>query len=174
MGIRLEPLKRGGKGYFMNSRIEGMTPNQKRFADRYIELIQQPGDKRRCATRAYRETLVLDRGIDALTHQGARMLRMPEVKFYIERQITKLKGHLYHLATEAKSEQVQLGATMNALDRVFGKPVQSTEVTGADGGPISVQSLGLIYERALKLNGGGEAGTKLRGAVGDDNPHGVA
>ena len=154
-----------------------MTPGQKRFADRYLELIQIPGDSRRKATQAYRDTVIGDVGIDARTHQGARILRMPEVKFYIEREVLKLKGHLYYLATEAKSESVQLGATINALDRVFGKPVQSTEVTGAGGGPISVESLGLIYARALKLNDGGVeegGGAELRGAVGGDNPDGVA
>lgn len=143
----------------------GMTVKQQNFADEYLRTGSACG-----AVRA-----VWNPGSAGNASSMARdNLKKPAVRFYIESQTNQLKQHLFGLALEAKSEQVQLGATINALDRVYGKAVQSTELTGANGGPISVQSLNLIYARALKLTDGGESGTDIRGAVGDNNPHVVS
>ena len=41
--------------------------------------------------------------------------------------------------TKSKDERVSLGALQTALDRGFGKAYQSMEVTGKDGGPMTLQ-----------------------------------
>lgn len=154
--------------YNAPGRIFGMTPAQKKFADKYLELLARdpktvPPHQRsgRVGSQAVRETYGGGRPPkdptkahrkDRASILAKELLLKPEIKFYIASQVEKLKEHLYYLSLNAKSENVQLSATINALDRVFGKPVQSNEITGANGGPISVQSLELIYSKALKLD----------------------
>lgn len=48
---------------------------------------------------------------------------------------------LAHICTAGESEAARVSAANALLDRGYGKPVQATEVTGADGGPIETTSV---------------------------------
>lgn len=45
---------------------------------------------------------------------------------------------LARLATKAESEAARVAAIKELLDRAYGKPKQSTEVTGLDQGPVAI------------------------------------
>lgn len=40
------------------------------------------------------------------------------------------------LAREGKTEQTRVAASKEILDRAYGRPAQSVEMTGKDGGPV--------------------------------------
>ena len=50
------------------------------------------------------------------------------------------------LAQKAASETVRLEANRALLDRGWGKPANTTEVTGKDGSPIVVQIIQAPYD----------------------------
>ena len=54
---------------------------------------------------------------------------------HTESCIRRIKG----LAAQAESETVRLEANRVLLDRGWGKPANTTEHTGKDGGPITVR-----------------------------------
>lgn len=66
----------------------------------------------------------------------------------------QIKGGGMDLALIA-DHRTRIAAARELLDRAYGKPKQQTEVTGADGGPVALQTLGVqdAAERraALKL-----------------------
>ena len=47
---------------------------------------------------------------------------------------------LAHVAKHGESENARVSAACALLDRAHGKPVQATELSGPDGGPVEHQS----------------------------------
>jgi len=45
---------------------------------------------------------------------------------------------LHQVMQSSESDAARVAAAAHILDRAYGKPKQSTELTGADGGPIAV------------------------------------
>jgi hypothetical protein len=53
---------------------------------------------------------------------------------------------LWKLANEGKTEDIQLRATVEILDRGHGRPTQTQLVGGAEGGPLLVEFLRSLPE----------------------------
>lgn len=53
-------------------------------------------------------------------------------------------ARLAYLMEFAESEQAQIAAAKELLDRGFGKSVQAIETSGPDGGPIQISQIQLV------------------------------
>jgi len=51
---------------------------------------------------------------------------------------------LVHVATQGESEAARVSAASAILDRGFGKPQAAVELTGAEGGPVAFEAIGLV------------------------------
>jgi|CXWK01.1.fsa_nt_gi phage terminase small subunit len=60
-------------------------------------------------------------------------LTKPNIVAYFENVAEKVASNMYHLALNAESEQVQLGAGKDILDRAGYKPVEKSELSNPDG-----------------------------------------
>jgi hypothetical protein len=71
--------------------------------------------------------------------------------------------HVYHgEATDLEDLGAQIEAAERLIDRVFGKPRQTTELTGPEGGPIEIAPPVDAVERAVR------AAELIRLAAGDE------
>jgi len=76
--------------------------------------------------------------------KGRRNKATADIKALAQEHGAVAVQKLVDLMLGGESQQVQLGAAKELLDRGYGKAVQATTVTGADGGPIE-QSIRVVF-----------------------------
>lgn len=106
----------------------GLTKKQKDFADGYMET----GNGTRAALDAY----------DTDDYQTAASiasenLKKPEIMAYFRDKAATVAANIYNLALSAESEQVQLRAGQDILDRAGYKPTDKVDHT-SDGKALNV------------------------------------
>lgn len=101
--------------------------------------------------------------------KGAPNKASGKVKELAQRHGKKAIRALYLLMTKSESETVRLKAAESLLDRAYGRPVTTTQLTGGDGGPIQSQAMVLDISARIADVFGTVAKTKApTAALGDD------
>ena len=92
-----------------------------------------------------------------------------KVKELAQRHGRKAIRQLYLLMTKSESETVRLKAAEAMLDRAYGKPVTTAQLTGAGGGPIQSQAMVLdISARVADVFGTAAKTDDVANKLGDD------
>lgn len=92
-----------------------------------------------------------------------------KVKELAQRHGRKAIRALYLLMTKSESETVRLKAAESLLDRAYGKPVTTTQLSGVDGGPIRSEQLVLDISARVADVFGTVAKTDAPAAALDDD-----
>jgi phage terminase small subunit len=102
-------------------KTRGITPKQKIFADEYIKT----GNGQRSALKAY-DTVKPK----VATVIASENLIKPSVIEYMQSVAPTIANHIFKLATKAKSEQVQIVASKDILDRAGYKATDKLLISG--------------------------------------------
>ena len=104
--------------------MEDLTKKQAEFVKEYLDT----GNGVQSALKAY------DTEDDSTAGNiASENLKKPKILEYLESVADKVASNMYHLALNAESEQVQLGAGKDILDRAGYKPVDKSELSNPDG-----------------------------------------
>lgn len=120
----------------MTEKKPKLTRKQKIFVEEYLET----GNGVRSALKAYNTTS--ERVAASIASEN---LTKPDIMAYFNNIAEKVASNLYHLALNAESEQVQLGAGKDILDRAGFKPVDKQEIKGDINIP-SITGMRIIRE----------------------------
>ncbi len=104
--------------------MEDLTKKQAEFVKEYLDT----GNGTQAALKAYDTEDPNTAGAIA-----SENLRKPKIIEYLESVADKVASNMVHLALNAESEQVQLGAGKDILDRAGYKPVEKQELSNPDG-----------------------------------------
>lgn len=104
-----------------------ITKKQKEFADEYLET----GNGVKAALKAYGTDDYNTAGV--IAHEN---LNKPKIIEYFESVSSNVAANMYKLALSAESEQVQVSAGKDVLDRAGYKPVDRKDIT-TDGEKIN-------------------------------------
>ena len=104
-----------------------IKPDHKEFVDEYIE---NKGN----ATKAIQKVYEIEDDNYAAV-KGSRLLRNDKVMEYLQSKASKVAENIYHLSLNAESENVQLSAGKDILDRAGFKPVEKKDITSG-GEPL--------------------------------------
>lgn len=100
--------------------MEDLTKKQADFVKEYLDS----GNGTQAALKAYDTEDPNTAGV--IAHEN---LRKPKILEYLESVADKVASNMVHLALNAESEQVQLGAGKDVLDRAGYKPVDRQDLT---------------------------------------------
>lgn len=73
-----------------------------------------------------------------------------EIRAIAQKHGSKAVRELVNLMTKSDNEVTRLKAAVELLDRGYGRPTSTTELTGADGGPIETKDV-TPMERARRI-----------------------
>lgn len=104
--------------------MEDLTKKQAEFVKEYLDT----GNGVQSALKAYDTEDYSTAG-----NIASENLKKPKILEYLESVADKVASNMYHLALNAESEQVQLGAGKDILDRAGYKPVDKSELSNPDG-----------------------------------------
>ncbi len=104
--------------------MEDLTKKQAEFVKEYLDT----GNGVQSALKAYDTEDYSTAG-----NIASENLKKPKILEYLESVADKVASNMYHLALNAESEQVQLGAGKDILDRAGYKPVDRSELSNPDG-----------------------------------------
>ena len=102
----------------------GLTRKQKIFADALLDT----GNGTKAAKLAY--NVKNDRTATVIASEN---LTKPSIIEYFKSVASEVASNMYRLALNAESEQVQVAAGKDVLDRAGYKPVDKSEVNNPDG-----------------------------------------
>lgn len=101
--------------------IDKLTPKEKAFADEYLET----GNGVQSALKTYDTE-----SYKTASNIASTNLDKPRVIEYLQSHAEEVAKNMYRLALSAESEQVQVSAGKDILDRAGFKPVDKSELIG--------------------------------------------
>lgn len=104
--------------------MEDLTKKQAEFVKEYLDT----GNGVQSALKVYDTDDYSTAG-----NIASENLKKPKIIEYLESVADKVASNMVHLALNAESEQVQLGAGKDILDRAGYKPVEKQELSNPDG-----------------------------------------
>ncbi len=78
--------------------------------------------------------------------KGSKNRATKEIQAVAQKYTARACRKLWKLANEGKTEDIQLRATVEILDRGHGRPTQTQLVGGTEGGPLLVEFLRSLPE----------------------------
>jgi hypothetical protein len=101
--------------------------------------------------------------------KGSQNRATKEIRQIAAKHGRKAVRELYKLMVGSENEQTRLRAATELLDRGFGRPTQTTELTGKDGGPVATASLiADVSARVADVFGNVAGQEGAANALGDD------
>lgn len=97
-----------------------LTKKQLGFANDYLET----GNASEAVRRNYKKTTN-----GTVKSIGSENLSKPDIMAYLQSKAQDVAANIYKLALNAESEQVQLGAGKDILDRAGFKPIEKSDIT---------------------------------------------
>ena len=129
---------------------EHLTKKQEGFVKDYLDT----GNATESARRNY--NVKNDNVAGAI---GGENLQKPKIQAYLESMAEKVSSNMVRLALSAESEQVQVTAGKDVLDRAGYKPTDKTDIT-TNGQPLNQDTQSKIDEAVTNYMNGHKGNTQ--------------
>lgn len=118
-----------------------MTERQEKFCREFIKTGN--------ATKAYKKAGYDTEDYDAIRSNASRLLTNDNVKARLEElrrkaeakeilSASQIRALLTNIATDKESSKLEVMKALDILNKMNGEYITKTQITGADGGPVSV------------------------------------